>query len=172
MKKIAFLMLGVVAFLGMANRAVALEGGYVQGQAGYSGLTGSAANSFNSTDAVGLGVDLGLNVNPFVDAVFSFTYSNHGGLSLFAPFISADIHVLQVYDFDLTISAGPGFYLWSVSNYNETKFGVSGGGAIDVHITDNVKMGIGARYHSVFSSDAFASSFYTVMMRFGIMWKS
>jgi hypothetical protein len=172
MNKFIFVLIFFGLLAGPASRAFALEGGYIQGQAGYAGLTGDAASTYNSTDAVGLGLDLGLNVNSFVDAVISLSYSNHAGLSLFAPFITADIHVLQVYDFDVTIGGGPGFYLSSVSNQFDEKFGVHGGAAIDVHVTDSVKMGIGGMYHAIFSSDQNISNFYTVMMRFGVMWKS
>src|SRR5262245_8897631 len=104
MKK--FLM-GLMAFV-FSVPAMALDGVYLGGQVGFVGLTGDASKVFDN--AIGFGADVGFRANPILDLVGSFQHSSHdkfGGLNLNSAFLSADFHVLNVNDIELTLSGGP-----------------------------------------------------------------
>lgn len=150
-------------------RAQAIEGIYLGGQIGNVGLTGDMKTFFNN--ALGFGVDLGLKTTSPIDVTLSFQTSSHSGivdLSIYAPFVSADVHVGQTSDLDFILSLGPGFYTFKAAGASTTKFGIQGGAACDVLVDEKFKVGLGFRYHGIFGSDAGSTgSYWTAMARFG-----
>jgi hypothetical protein len=151
------------------THAKALEGLYLGAEVGNVGLTGDMKTFFNN--ALGFGVDLGLKTSSPIDVTLSFQTSSHSGitdLSLYAPFVSADIHVGQTSDLDFIVSVGPGFYTFKAGGVSSTKFGIQGGGAVDVLVDEKLKVGLGFRFHGVFGSDAGSTgSYWTAMARLG-----
>jgi hypothetical protein len=146
--------------------AFSLESVYVGGQFGQVFLTGGATSHAN---ALGFGADLGFRTNPVLDVVFRTQFSSHtggGGLSLWANTLSADFLVSNFYDIEWFIGAGPGFYQFA-STATSGRFGLHAETHADLAVTEMLKVGLGMRYHAVFSPAADEGSFFTVMMRLG-----
>jgi len=157
------------AFLSCTSPLFAIDAVYLGGQVGYVSLTGDPAKNF--PNAIGFGADLGLRTNAFVDIVLSFQTSSHSGLTAYAPFLSADIHLGQLHDFDFIVGAGPGFYFFKTSSGTDSNFGINVGGAIDAVVDDSIRIGLGSRYHAVFNGNR-GGSYWTVMMRLGYLFQS
>ncbi len=150
-----------VFFLFAAAPALAVDGVYLGGQVGAVGLNGGATNT-----AIGFGVDLGLRANPLVDVIFHFQTSSHSGLTIYAPHLSAEIHYADVNDFDFTIGVGPGLYFFKALN-TDTNFGLNFGTAVDFKLDEAIRLGLGARYHLVFSPAVGSGNFWSFMFRAG-----
>src|SRR5260370_133188 len=103
----------------VSPRAVALDALYLGGQVGYE------SNPPNA-DAIGFGVDVGLRSSAVVDLMLGFQTGTHGSLTNYRGTLSAEVHLGRAYDFDFTIGAGPGFYSFSSTGLNSTKFGLNG----------------------------------------------
>jgi hypothetical protein len=164
--KLKLLILSALAY---GTIAFPLEGFYLGGQIGHVALTGKTS-FYNNT--IGFAMDLGFRTNPLLDLMFSSQYSSHSGgtngLSLYAETLGANFHVLEANDFDWSLGAGPGFYFFKYLNQTDTMFGIHTGTNIDVKAGDNVRVGIGLRYHTVFRKDSdVGDNFWTVMMRVG-----
>lgn len=156
---------GTLALLGMAlfsaQPAHAVDGVYLGGQVGAVGLTGGSTDT-----AIGLGVDLGLRANSIVDVVFHFQTSDHTGRTIYAPHLSAEIHYADVNDFDFTIGVGPGMYFFKTPLVTDANFGLNFGTAVDLKLDDAIRLGLGARYHLVFSPSV-GNNFWSFMFRAG-----
>lgn len=159
--RLGFLVLGLLA---LATQADALDGVYIGGRLGHVGLTGNlkAANG----NALGYGVDLGLRTNSFLDVTVSLTRSSHNALTLTSLCVSADLELIPLGDFAFYLGLGPGFYFYRVASDTATKFGIHGGFGGDLFIEDNIRLGLGVRWHGVFSENV-GDSFWTAMFRFG-----
>lgn len=149
---------------------MAVEGFYLGGQIGHIGLTGKTSPTYNNT--IGFGLDLGFRANPLLDIMFSSQYSSHSGgadgLSLYAETLAASFHILEANDFDWSLGAGPGFYFFKYAVKTESMFGLNMGTNVDVKAGDNLKLGLGLRYHLVFRKDAdVGDNIWTIMMRVG-----
>ncbi len=164
--------------LWFSTPARAIDGIYLGGQVGFMGLTDPPDILYNN--ALGFGVDLGLRTNALVDLVFSFQTSSfganssapfpvNGSLTLYSQSLSADFHVGRAYDFDFTLGAGPGFYVFKSSLGSNTNFGFNFGGAVDLLVDDHFKIGMGTRYYALFGTNAISGSFWNVMMRVGYL---
>lgn len=156
-----------VLFL-LSSLARAIDGYYVGAQLGHvSGFEGSSAVSYNS--AIGIGLDLGLRTNPVLDVVLQLQRSSHGGgATLYSQFISADFHFFEFNDIDFTLGAGPGFYFFATSAKTDTNFGIHLGPNVDVMVDERVKIGVGGRWHSVFSGNS-GGAYWSVMARLGYL---
>lgn len=156
----------VLLYLGFGTIASgAIEAIVVGAQLGHFTLVGSKATD-QYANALGFGIEAGIKANPLLDVQFGIRKSSHSGLSILNPSMSAEFHVSQFYDIDMTVGVGPGFYLFDNGAQSETNFGVQFGGAVDVVVEESLKFGIGVRYHSVFSPNVGASH-WSVLMRVG-----
>ncbi|MBM4316214.1 MAG: porin family protein [Deltaproteobacteria bacterium] len=159
----------LLALLGWTSLGFAVDGLYLGGQIGHVALTGSAA-TYNNT--IGFAADLGFRANPLLDLMFSSQYSSHpggaNGLSVYTETITAQFHVLEANDFDWSLGAGPGFYFFKYSLKTDTMFGLNFGSYLDVKVGDNLKLGLGIRYHKVFRKEGdLGDNLWTLMMRVG-----
>lgn len=150
--------------------AFPLDGFYLGGQIGHVALTGKTSPTYNNT--IGFALDLGFRTNPLLDVLFSSQYSSHigggNGLSLYSETLGANFHVIDVNDFDVSLGAGPGFYFFKYAAKTDTLFGIHGGSNVDVKAGDNLRIGLGLRYHTLFRKDAdLGDNFWTLMMRVG-----
>lgn len=149
---------------------MALDGFYLGGEIGHVALTGKTAPTYSNT--IGFGVDLGFRANPLLDIMFSSQYSSHSGgangLSVYAETLAASFHFLEANDFDCSLGAGPGFYFFNYSGKTDTMFGLNFGPNVDVKAGDNLRLGLGLRYHVVFSKDTdIGDNIWNIMMRVG-----
>jgi len=152
------------------SKSSALEALYVGGQLGHVALSGDPAGVYSNS--LGFGGDIGFRTNSYVDMVISLMTSSHAGpgdLSILAPTLSADVHVGRAYDFDFTLGLGPGFYSFKSGGLSDTKFGLNFGGAVDVLVDDNIRVGLGSRYHLAMGSSGISGNFWTVTMRVGYL---
>ena len=151
--------------------AKALDAFYLGGQFGYSKLSGDYSNGIS--DAIGFGADLGVRTNGIMDVMASFMTSSHSGvqdLTTYRQTLSAEVHLAAPYDFDITVGAGPGIYIFKPGVGNSTtKFGANLGAAVDVVIDEHLRVGMGYRFHGIFGSDANAGSLWQVTMRVGYL---
>ena len=141
--------------------AHAVDGVYLGGQIGAVGMTGTRSDT-----TIGFDVDLGLRANSIVDVVFHFQTSSHPGRTVYAPHLSAEIHYADVNDFDFTIGVGPGMYFFNSPVGTDTNFGLNFGTAVDLKLDEAIRLGLGARYHLVFSP-AIGNNFWSFMFRAG-----
>ncbi len=152
--------------------AFPLDGLYLGAQLGHVALTGKASPLYSNT--IGFAVDLGFRTNAILDVLFSSQYSSHmgggNGVSVYAETIGANFHVLEANDFDLSLGGGPGFYFFKYALKTETIFGLNTSANIDVKVTEHVRIGLGLRYHIVFTKDQdIGDNLWTVMMRMGYL---
>jgi len=168
--------MGFLSFLSFSGRALAIDGIYLGGQLGHVALTGDAKRNFNN--AIGFGADVGFRTSGLFDLIFGFQTSSHGGtaaaggdLRLTSTTLNADFRLIPGGDFDITAGAGPGLYFFSQGGASETKFGINFGAAVDVNVDDALKVGLGPRYHVVFSSGPGSSSYWTIMARVGYLFE-
>jgi opacity protein-like surface antigen len=161
----------LILVLGLwASSVFALDGFYLGGEIGHVALTGKTSPTYNNT--IGFAVDLGFRANPLLDILFTSQYSSHSGggngLSVYAETLGAHFHLLEANDFDWSVSAGPGFYFFKYLSQTDTMFGLHVGSNIDVKAGDNLKLGLGIRYHKVFRKDSdVGDNLWTIMMRVG-----
>ncbi len=160
----------ILCGLFLCGIAFPLDGFYLGGQIGHAALTGKTAPTYNNT--IGFAIDLGFRTNPLLDVLFSSQYSSHiggaNGLSLYSETLGANFHIIDVNDFDVTLGAGPGFYFFKYDNKTDTLFGIQTGSNVDVKAGDNLRIGLGLRYHTLFRKDAdIGDNFWTIMMRVG-----
>ena len=157
-----------------ASKASALEGFFLGAQLGHFSFTGESRGNFGN--AIGFGVDLGFRTNGGVDLILGGQYSRHstigiipGDCDVLAVPLTAEFHLGRAADFDFTIGAGPGFYYVDAGGANTAKFGINFGGAVDLLVDDNLKVGLGAKAHNIFSPTAAFSNYWTVTMRIGYL---
>lgn len=157
-----------VFFLGLwlfARPLFALDGIWLGGEAGYVALSGNA-KTYNN--AIGFGLDLGLQLNPSLDLFFHLQTSSHAGgvdgLRLYSQMLSARWHLMQINDFDLTVEGGPGFYFFQTAPLTDTNFGIHFGLGGDVRVDDAIRVGLGTRYNAVFGAKT-GDSYWQIMMR-------
>lgn len=144
----------------------AIDGLYVGGQLGHIGLTGRVQNFSN---ALGVGADLGVRINSYLDVMGRFGYSSHSGgrgLTLYHPTFSADFHFYEMNDFDLSVGLGPGFYCFKNGDTKENDFGLNFGLNADVVVDEALRLGIGYRWHSIFGANI-GDHFWALTMRVG-----
>ncbi len=144
-----------------AKPAKAVDGVYLGGVLGVVGFTGAAT----SDTALGFGVDLGFRTNSAVDVMFHFQTSSHTGATLYVPYLTAEMHWLEVNDFDFTVGVGPGMYFAKSPIATSSKFGINFGTAADLKVDDAIRLGLGFRYHVVL--DSLSANFYSFLFRFG-----
>ena len=149
---------------------MALDGVYLGAQVGQVGLTGPSQNA--SGNALGFGVDLGFKTGALWDLTFSSQMSSHTGgtqsLKLYSQTLGVGFHV-EVAEVDLSAGLGPGFYTFSRGTSN-TYFGIHWDAAGDVVLSDNLRTGLGFRYHSLFGESG-ADDYWSVMMRLGYIFE-
>jgi hypothetical protein len=78
--------------------------------------------------------------------------------------LGANIHFGTI-DFDFTLGGGPGVYSIS-SGTSNTYFGLHVSGGADVVISDQIRLGLQARYHFLFDQNE-SDDYWSVMARFG-----
>jgi len=169
MKKILLAVgLGLVV---AGSPALAIDGVYVGAEVGAIGGASSDAlgNQWLDTQ-IGYGGDLGVGVNNLFDVMARVMHSSHnsGTLSLTSTTLAADFHVLDMGDFVVSLGAGPGFYFLSGSGLSTTKFGLNYGGEVDVVLSQLVHLGVGGRFHQVFSGN----DYWAATMRIGFMFNT
>lgn len=173
MKKLHASVLVLGLFFG-ASHAVAIEGMYVGGELGHFAYTGESRSNFNNT--IGFGGNLGFRTSALIDLMLGFQYSSFGvtpstvfgeSLTLFSTTATAEFHVGQVYDFDLILGLGPGLYFPASGASSDTKFGINFGGAVDLLVDDNLRVGVGIKAHNVFASTALFSNYWAITARVG-----
>lgn len=149
----------------LTRSAFALEGIWLGGEAGYVSLGGNAKAYGN---ALGFGLDLGLQTNPSLDLFFHLQTSSHAGgidgLRVYSQMLSARWHALQINDFDITLEGGPGFYFFKTAPVTDTNFGLNFGLGGDVRVDDAIRVGIGLRYNAIFGAKT-GDSYTQIMMR-------
>jgi len=152
MKKIllGFAVLSALA----ATPALAIDGVYLGAE------VGAVGGSDPLDTQIGYGGDLGVRVNSLFDLMARVQHSSHENdlLKLTSTTLSADFRVLDMGDFEVAIGAGPGFYFFSTPGLSETKFGLNYGGDVDVVLNSLVHVGVGGRYHQVFSGNDYWSA--------------
>ncbi|MBY0370167.1 outer membrane beta-barrel protein [bacterium] len=142
--------------------AYPLEGVGVGGQFGYVGLTNSTYPG-----ALGFGGEITFRTNPVLDIALRSQWSQHAGtpaMSIWANTISADLMIGRFNDFDVFLGGGPGFYQFAGAGTNG-RFGLHGEIYSDLNVGDSLKLGLGWRFHGIFSPAGGESSFWTVMAR-------
>lgn len=154
----------------VSTQGYAIEGVYVGGQIGHVGMTGRTATTYSNT--IGFGVDLGLRTNNVLDLTAAFQTSAHSGgagMNLMSFLLTADYKFAEANDFEFFLSGGPGFYFFKTAALTDTKFGLNFGAIGNVMADENIRVGLAARYHLVFSSSAATTgdSYYSIMLRFG-----
>ncbi len=163
MSKKFFFILGLL----LSGNIFAVDGYYLGVSAGHVALTGKSSGGRSGT--LGVNLEGAIRANPILDIALNIHYSPHpGGLTIWGEMISANFHIWEVNDFDLTIGGGPGFYTFKTSD-SETLFGLHIGAAGDLHLGDNVRLGLGVRYNGIFGGKdtGTGDNFATVMARLG-----
>jgi len=152
--------------LSMTSLSVfAVDGYYLGLGTGHTALTGKASGG--RSNSIGFNLEGSIRANPILDVALNVHYSPHGGgLTIWGEFISANFHILEANDFDITIGAGPGFYTYKTAD-SETLFGLHAGVAGDLMLGDNLRLGLGARFHGVFSGRDTGDNFGTILARIG-----
>lgn len=159
MKKI-LLSLGFLSLLAAAP-AWAVDGVYLGAEVG-------AVGGSNGLDTqIGYGGDVGAIVNNLLEVDARVLHSSHvnGNYSLTSTTLAADFRIFDMGDFVVGIGAGPGFYFSSALGQSTTKFGLNYGGEVDVILSETVHLGVGGRYHQVFSGN----DYWQATMRVGFM---
>ena len=133
-------------------QALAIEAWIAGGQLGASGVqTGTGLPSFGG--GIGFGVDLGLKNNPAVDVTLSIQRAaDSGGVGLTSGLVTADLHILEYNDFEISFGAGPGLYMFGQTSGTQTNFGLQLGPNVDVIIHESIRIGIAAREHFLFTT--------------------
>jgi hypothetical protein len=148
----------------------AFDGFYVGGQVGHVGLSGNLTKApLNYSNTIGFGVDLGFRTNSMLDVIFNSQYSSHsntGGIKIFSETLEANYHIWEINDFDFIVGGGPGFYIFNTPSTSNTQFGLHLNSAVDVKATEQLRVGLGFRWHWIFGNTG-GDDFYTVMLRFG-----
>ena len=152
----------------------AIDGLYLGVQAGQIQLSGNTKELYD--DAIGFGVDIGIRTQSYLDVMFQSQMSTHTGytspakitkatdLKIYSQTLGANIHFGTI-DFDFTLGGGPGVYSIS-SDTSRTYFGLHISGGADVIVSDQIRLGLQARYHFLFDQHA-ADDYWSVMARFG-----
>ncbi len=159
-------LLLVIAFL-LPAQALPLESIYVGGQLGFVGLTQQAPAS--TMNALGFGIDVGFRVNPVLDVSLRSGLSSHAGpttIGLWSNTVSADFMVGHFNDIQLFLGGGPGFYQFAAAT-TETKFGLHANAIADLVLGENLRLGLGGRFHGIFDPSVATPSYWTMMMRVG-----
>lgn len=156
----------LLSLLLLSPPAEALDGLYLGGEVGHVALTGD--NALNRNNTIGFAVDLGVKVNPLLDLDLQFLRSSHSGgpngLTIYAQTIAANFHFFEVNDFDLSFGGGPGFYFYNTSTTNSA-FGLNAGLNLDVVVEEQIRVGLGFKYHAVFGNSSV--DLWTTMLRVG-----
>lgn len=157
-----FIILGVVSGGFASREAGAIDGLYLGVQGGYVGLTDGG------TSGLGAGVDVGFAASPVVDLVFRSQFSKHDPTSftLWSNTMSADFHLGNFYDVDISLGGGPGLYKFNVG----ARFGLHGELNTDVAFGEGFRAGLGWRYHGILGGRGSGEgSYWSVMARFGYL---
>ncbi len=147
--------------------AYPLESVYVGAEFGQVFLTSGAAAAH--TNALGFGGEVGFRTNPVLYVTVRSQLSAHGGgagTSLWATSLSADVLVGNIYDIEVFLGGGPGFYQFSGTN-RSPRFGLQGGLYGDLQVSEAIRLGLGFRFHGLFNPAVDEGSFWNIMMRFG-----
>ncbi len=160
MNKFIFLIISI-----FSSFTFAVDGYYLGLAAGHTTITGKSNGG--RSNSIGLNLEASIRANPILDVALNVHYSPHaGGLTLWGEYISANFHVLEANDFDITVGAGPGFYTFKTAD-SETLFGLHAGGAADLMLGDHLRLGISARIHGIFAAKDTGDNFGTIMARIG-----
>lgn len=169
MKKITLILL---AFL--ITPVFALEGLYLGVQGGQVQLLGNTKDLHDN--AIGFGVDLGLRTQSYLDVMFQSQMSSHTGytttakttkgtdLKIYSQTLGANVHFGSS-DFDFTLGGGPGVYFINSATSN-TYFGLHLAGGADVVVSDEIRVGLQARYHFLFKQEL-KDDYWSIMARIG-----
>lgn len=164
MFKKLLIILSVCAWMSSAS---AMERIYVGGMLGQVDLHGNAGQRFS--DALGFGGEVGVAANPLMDIILRLSSSSHSGgtngMSLLVPTISADYGVFDANDFRLSLGGGPGLYIFNPGS-SVVRFGLHAEAFADVMV-ENIRIGIGYRFHGVFDPGANEGNLSQILMRVG-----
>lgn len=142
---------------------MALESVYVGLHGGHVGLLSNTTYA----NGLGFGGDVSFRTNPMLMLALRGQFSSHSPtLSLFAGTVSADVLVGNIYDIEIFLGGGPGLYSFSRGT-SDMKFGLHGELFGDLIVGSGLRVGLGTRFHGIFSPAADESGFYTIMMRLG-----
>lgn len=149
------------------SQAVAEQNLYVGGLLGHTDLHGNAGSLYS--DALGFGAEIGVAANPLMDIIFRLTSSSHrggtDGLGVLIPSISADYAFFDANDFRLSAGGGPGIYVFS-PGVSIVRFGLHAEAFADVMV-DDIRIGVGYRFHGVFDPGAHEGNISQILMRVG-----
>jgi hypothetical protein len=162
MKHKLLLLLGLI----VPAAAFPLESVYIGGQVGQVFLSNNVGGYNN---AIGFAADLGFRTNPMLMVALRSQLSSHpgaGGITLWANTLSADVLIGNIYDIEFFLGGGPGFYNFSGVG-RSAKFGLHGEFFGDLMVNDTLRLGLGFRYHGVFSPAIDEGNFWTIMARAG-----
>ncbi len=153
----------------------AVDGFYLGGQLGHIGLSGDVSRTYSNS--IGFGADLGVKVNSNLDLMLNTHWSSHSGRGngnkIFATYLSAEAHLMDVNDVLLSVAAGPGLYFFNTDTGKESNFGLHIGGIVDVMADENLKVGVGILYHGVFSGNSVTSGkLWTALVRLSYFFES
>lgn len=147
----------------------AFEGITFNGQIG-EGLP--LSNPSNYSGGIAFGGQIGLLTNYRLEMMLDFLTSTHSGtvatVTQYSGTISADVHLLRNNDFELTGGIGPGLYIFRSGTLSETDFGIHFGGWGDAWVDEKIRVGLGIRYHNIFTS-AIGTSYWCVLARLGFV---
>lgn len=155
----------LLPFFFIPKIAFSIEGVYLGAQLGHVALTGDTTQSL--TNAIGFGGFVGVKTSSLMDVSFHLQMSSHGGgsgLTLYAPFISADFLLTKMSELELSVGAGPGLYLLQ-STTSSSKFGLHAGVAADVVLDDRLRLGLHFRYHKLLDSNSLISGWVNTQAR-------
>ncbi|MFM8269509.1 MAG: outer membrane beta-barrel protein [Pseudomonadota bacterium] len=169
MKNLIRLFLVLLAF-----PLYAIEGLYLGLQAGQVQLAGSAKEL--NDNAIGFGLDLGIKTQSYLDVMFQSQISSHTGyttaskttpgtnLKIYSQTLGANFHFGNP-DFDFSLGGGPGLYFVNSVNSN-SYFGLHIAGGADVLVSDEIRLGLQARYHFLFQPQK-RDDYWSIMARAG-----
>lgn len=152
----------------------AIEGLYLGVQGGQVQLLGTTKDLHDN--AIGFGVDIGLRTQSYLDVMFQSQMSTHTGytsstkitkgtdLKIYSQTLGANFH-FGTTDFDFTLGGGPGVYFIN-SGTSNTYFGLHVAGGADVAVSDEIRVGLQARYHFLFKQEL-KDDYWSIMARIG-----
>ena len=152
----------------------AIDGLYLGVQGGQVQLLGNTKDLHDN--AIGFGVDIGIRTQSYLDVMFQSQMSTHTGytsvakitkatdLKIYSQTLGANIH-FGTSDFDFTLGGGPGVYFIN-SGTSNTYFGLHVAGGADVVVSDQLRLGLQARYHFLFKQEL-KDDYWSIMARIG-----
>ncbi len=156
----------IMLFVVMASTSLfGIDKFYLQGGVGHVGLTGSGSRVYNNTIgfSLGVGVYTRSNMKLLLDVLGS-SHSGGDGLTVINPSLGPEITVIQTGDLEVNLDFAPSFYFYRALT-THSHFGIRFGASIDLVVDDQIRMGLGSRYHSVFDGRP-VDDLWTTFLRF------